>query len=93
VFLICSCVAAVVGAFVWSIAWRVGFGEGRLTIPLRLVHAVAEHEVACCNRDPEQVVHALCRDLTLPERECRRLIASKLRSATSSPVPPTVRSA
>ncbi len=44
-----------VGAVVWSIAWRVGFGEGRLTVPLRLIYALAEHEVACRGRDPDQV--------------------------------------
>lgn len=93
VFIICSSVAAVVGGVVWSIAWRVGFGEGRLTIPLRLVHALAEHEVTCRGRNPDQVVRELIRVLALPERESRRLIASKLRSAASSPAPTTLRSA
>ena len=58
-FIICSSVAAVVGGVAWSIAWRVGFGEGRLTIPLRLVHALAEHEVTCRGRNPDQVVREL----------------------------------
>ena len=93
VFIICSFVAAVVGGVVWSIAWRVGFGEGRLTIPLRLVHALAEHEVTCRGRNPDQVVRELIRVLALPERESRRLIASKLRSAASSQTPTTLRSA
>lgn len=93
VFIICSCVAAVVGTVVWSIAWRVGYGEGRLTIPLRLVHALAEHEVTCRGRNPDQVVRELIRLLALPERDSRRLVESKLRSATSSPAPTTLRSA
>lgn len=92
-FFICSCVAAVVGAFVWSIAWRVGFAEGRLTVPLRLVHALVEHEVTCRGRNPDQVVRELVRVLALPERESRRLIASKLRSAASSLAPTSLRSA
>lgn len=93
VFFICSFVAAVVGAVVWFIAWRVGFSEGRLTIPLRLIYALAEHEVACRGRDPDQVARDLSRVLALPERESRRLIASKLRSVASSPSPTSLRSA
>lgn len=93
VFFICSFVAAVVGAVVWSIAWRVGFGEGRLTVPLRLIYALAEHEVACRGRNPDQVVRDLSRVIALPERESRRLIASKLRSVASSPSPSSERSA
>lgn len=84
-FIVCSLVATVFGAAVWSIAWRVGFGEGRLTVPLRLIHALAEHEVTCRGRNPDQVVRELVRVLALPERESRRLIASKLRSAASRP--------
>jgi hypothetical protein len=93
IFFICSFVGAVVGAIVWSIAWRVGFGEGRLTVPLRLIYALAEHEVACRGRDPDQVARDPCRVLALPERESRRLIASKLRSVRSSAAPTSPRSA
>lgn len=92
-FFICSGVAAIVGTVVWSIAWRVGFGEGRLTIPLQLVHAIAEHEVLCRDGDADEVIRALCHDLLLPERECRRLVASKLRSVVRSPAVTTRRSA
>lgn len=92
-FFICSFVAAVVGAVVWSIAWRVGFGEGRLTAPLRLVHALAEHELTCRGRNPDQVVRERVRVLALPERESRRLIGSKLRSGASTPAPTSLRSA
>ncbi|MBY0275592.1 hypothetical protein K2Z84_09625 [Candidatus Binatia bacterium] len=93
IIFICSCVAAVVGAVVWSIAWRVGFAEGRLTVPLRVIHALAEHEAVCRGRDPEHVARDLCRVLALPERESRRMTASKLRSVGSPQAPTTLRSA
>lgn len=85
--------STVVGAVVWAIAWRVGFAEGRLTVPLRLIHALAEHEVVCRGRDADRVARDLCRVLALPERESRRLIASKLRSGGPSIEPTTLRSA
>jgi hypothetical protein len=75
------CVVAVVGAVVWMIAYRVGFNEGRLTIPLRLIHALAEHKLGCLAENPDQVVRELMRVLALPEHESRRLVSSKLRSA------------
>ncbi len=73
-------VASVIGALVWMVAYRVGFSEGRMTVPLRLVHALAEHKVGCLRENPDQVARELIRLLALPERESRRLIASKLRS-------------
>jgi len=72
--------AAVVAAIVWMVAYRVGFNEGRLTIPLRLIHALAEHKLGCLDENPDKVARELTRMLALPERESRRLIARKLRS-------------
>ncbi len=82
--LVILCVLPVVLAVVWRVAYRIGFSEGRLTLPLRLVHAIAEHQVACRGEEPERVVRELVRVLALPERESRRLISSKLRSLSSS---------
>lgn len=82
----------VVAAAVWAVAYRVGFREGRLTIPLRLVHALADHKLDCLAEHPDKVARELVRLLALPERESRDLIASKLRSAPP-PEPRTLRSA
>jgi hypothetical protein len=77
---------------VWTVAYRVGFNEGRLTLPLRLIHALAEHEVGCRGLEPDRVVRDLVRVLALPERESRHLVASKVRSVAPS-APRTLRSA
>jgi hypothetical protein len=81
---ICSVVASVVGALVWMVAYRIGFSEGRMTVPLRLVHALADHKVGCLQEHPDKVARDLVRLLALPERESRRLVASKLRSASAA---------
>ena len=86
---ICLVVASVVGAVVWMVAYRIGFSEGRMTVPLRLVHALAEHKVGCLREHPDKVARELVRLLALPERESRRLIASKLRSAAAAATPST----
>ncbi len=85
------CGVASLLAGVWVVAYRVGFDEGRLTIPLRMISAVAEHQVACLDGDPAQTTRELAEHLGLPENEARRLIerveqarsprASGLRSA------------
>lgn len=77
------CLAAIVGAAVWMVAYRVGFQEGRLTIPLRLIHALAEHKLGCLGEHPDKVARELVRVLALPERESRRLVSSKLRSVAA----------
>ena len=74
-------VAIVVAATVWMVAYRVGFEEGRLTVPLRLIHALADHKLDCLGEHPDKVARELVRLLALPEPESRRLIASKLRSS------------
>jgi len=81
-----------VAAGVWAVAYRIGFAEGRLTVPLRLVHALADHKLECLGEHPDKVARELVRLLALPERESRRLLGSKLRSATP-PAPRTLRSA
>jgi hypothetical protein len=74
------------------VAYRVGFTEGRLTLPLRLIHALAEHKLGCLDEDPDKVAVELVRVLALPERESRRLVSSKLRSV--APIErPSLRSA
>ncbi|MEW6273084.1 MAG: hypothetical protein AB1689_27725 [Thermodesulfobacteriota bacterium] len=82
------CATATVVAVVWMVAYRVGFNEGRLTIPLRLIHALADHKLRCLGEHPDKVARELVRVLALPERDSRRLISSKLRS----PAPPAARS-
>lgn len=60
---------------VWMIAYRVGFAEGRTTVPLRLVHQLVEHKVACCHERPERVALELSLLLDVPESESRRLVS------------------
>jgi hypothetical protein len=67
------CGAGVLAA-VWVTAYRVGFGEGRLTIPLRMINALAEHEIACLEGHPERAARDLVDQLGLPEIEARRLV-------------------
>ncbi len=62
-------------AAVWIVAYRVGFDEGRLTIPLRMISALAEHQVACLEEDPARTARDLAEHLGLPEIEAQRLIA------------------
>lgn len=76
----------IIGAVVWMIAYRVGFKEGRLTIPIRLIHALAEHKLGCLGENPDKVALELVRVLALPERESRHLVSSKLRSV--APIEP-----
>jgi len=92
VSLLALCAVALCLGLVWSVAYRLGFREGRLTLPLRLIHALAEHEVGCRGVDPDRVVRDLVRVLALPERESRRLVARKVRSVAPS-APRTLRSA
>jgi hypothetical protein len=61
-------------AAVWVTAYRVGFGEGRLTIPLRMINALAEHEITCLEADPDRAARDLIDHLGLPEIEARRLV-------------------
>jgi hypothetical protein len=86
------CLATLVGGAVWMVAYRVGFKEGRLTIPLRLIHALADHKLGCLGEHPDKVAAELVRVLALPERESRRLVSSKLRSV-AAPAPRSLRSA
>lgn len=62
-------------AAVWITAYRVGFDEGRLTIPLRMISAVAEHQIACLEGDPAVIAQELAEHLGLPASEARRLTA------------------
>ena len=62
-------------AAVWMIAYRVGFAEGRTTVPLRLVHQLVEHKIDCCHERPERVALELSLLLDVPETESRRLVA------------------
>ena len=61
-------------ASVWMVAYRVGFSEGRLTIPLRMIAALSEHEVCCEGADPAQTANDLVEQLGLPENEAKRLV-------------------
>lgn len=74
--LICLGICGVAGlmAAVWVVAYRVGFDEGRLTIPLRMISALADHQVACLEEDPARTARDLAEHLGLPENEARRLI-------------------
>ena len=67
------CGTASLMAAVWIVAYRVGFDEGRLTIPLRMISALAEHRVTCLEEDPARTARDLSQHLGLPEDEARRL--------------------
>lgn len=76
---------AVLGA-VWMIAYRMGFREGRESIPLQLIKALAQHRVVCDGNRPDLVVRELVDGLKLAEREGRRLV-SQVRSERDVAVP------
>ena len=61
-------------AAVWMIAYRMGFREGRESVPLRMISALAEHGVVCEGRPPEQVARDLAEGLCLADREARRMV-------------------
>ena len=82
---------AVLGA-VWMIAYRMGFREGRESIPLKLIRALAQHRVICDGRQPDQVVRELVDGLRLAEREGRRLV-SQVRSGADGLAVPELRTA
>ena len=69
------CGLAALLAAVWTLAYRLGFDEGRLTIPLRMISGLAEHQIACLDEDPAQTARDLAEHLGLPENEARRLVA------------------
>lgn len=57
----------------WRVAYRVGFSEGRLSVPLRFIRALGEHRVHCKGEDAAAVVADLGRELHLPREEIQRL--------------------
>ena len=75
-------------AAVWMIAYRMGFREGRESVPLRMITAISEHRVACEHQHPEQVVRELVGGLRIAEREARRLVSQvREERAATLPVP------
>lgn len=58
----------------WMVAWRVGYSEGRLTVPLRLIRALGQHRVRCEGEDVNRVVADLGNALHLPREEVQRLL-------------------
>jgi hypothetical protein len=76
---VCGVVALL--AAVWMVAYRIGFAEGRLTIPLRMIKSLAEHEVVCGNTDPEGMALELIDHLGFQELEARRLVTGVRSSA------------
>ena len=82
---------AVLGA-VWMIAYRRGFREGRESIPIKLIVALAQHRVVCDGNRPEHVVRELVDGLRLAEREGRRLV-SQVRSEADGLAVPELRTA
>lgn len=86
-----SSVLAGLLAATWAAAYRLGFEEGRLTVPLRMIDSLAQHRVACDGEDGARVVADLREHLGMPEDEAWRVVeqaseapsrrASGLRSA------------
>jgi hypothetical protein len=63
-------------AAVWMIAYRMGFREGRESIPLKLITALAQHRVICEGTHPDQAVRELVDGFRIAERDGRRLVAN-----------------
>jgi hypothetical protein len=61
-------------AATWAAAYRLGFEEGRLTVPLRMIEAVAQHRVACEGESGAGVVADLREHLGMPETEAWRIV-------------------
>ena len=70
------CVVGLAGLLscVWMMAYRLGFHEGRLTIPLRMIEELAEHQTACQDRPAERTIRDLVENIELPEPEARALV-------------------
>lgn len=81
-------------AVTWIVAWRAGFSEGRLTVPLRLIRAIGEHRVRCEGEDAHRVVADLGYSLHLPPEEIQRLRETLPgEAAADEPTPAALRSA
>src|SRR5262249_29156282 len=63
---------------VWAVAYRLGFAEGKLTIPLKMIEDLVVHHVRCSGGDPEKMIGELAAVLGLPEMEGRRLTTRAL---------------
>jgi len=74
-------------AAVWMIAYRMGFREGRESIPLRMIAAVSEHRVVCEGQHPDHVIRELVGGLRIAEPEARRMVTQVRDERTPLPVP------
>ena len=75
------------GAAIWMIAYRIGFREGRESVPLRMIAALAAHRVTCEGHPPEQVVRELSTGLCLADRDARRVVNEVRTERPTLPVP------
>ena len=66
--------ASLLGA-TWMLGYRVGFSEGRLTVPLRLITSLVDHKINCLHERPDRVALEMHLLLDLPQQESRRLVA------------------
>lgn len=80
-------------ALVWRLAYRAGFAEGRSTIPLHLIRALAKHRVSCDGEAPQIVAADLGEALLLPPDEIRRLQEIRPEVAEKTPAPGKLRPA
>jgi hypothetical protein len=60
---------------IWMFAYRVGFSEGRLTVPLRLITSLVDHKVNCLHERPDRVALEMHLLLDLPQQESQRIVA------------------
>jgi hypothetical protein len=67
-------VVTLLGA-IWMLAYRVGFSEGRLSVPLRLITSLVDHKINCLHERPDRVALDMHLLLDLPQHESRRLVA------------------
>lgn len=79
--------AVALAATIWTIAYRMGFREGRESVPLRMITALAEHRLVCEGQVPEQVVRELTQGLCLAEPDARRVVSQARGERPGLPIP------
>jgi len=78
-----------IAAAIWRLAYHVGFSEGRLTVPLRLITSLVDHKINCLRERPEHVALEMHLLLDLPQKESRRMVDRVIRlEMPSSCAPP-----
>jgi hypothetical protein len=73
-FFLAGLIALGIAAVIWRLAYHIGFSEGRLTVPLRLITSLVDHKINCLRERPERVALEMHLLLDLPQQESRRMV-------------------